>query len=451
MSVIDDFMSRYEREYDYYETAAQTAARLCELELEKNGIHSIVTYRAKRPDRLHSKLNHRVHEGHQYRDVDEIYSNIPDLAGVRIALYFPGDVGEVERILANLFSVSKVKRFPEESASNTSFPRRFAGYGATHYRVHLREDRLSVGETRFCKCLIEIQIASVLMHAWSEVEHDLVYKPLSGELTYDERSILDQLNGLVIAGEIALETLQRILKRRASEKGRSFRNHYELAAYLYDALSKKDPEGTKDQNLLLGRVDFLFALLKEAKLDMPEKLNNFVDRLDPADGDRFAVEQLIDMLLEADPSLNKSFVQLRSIYQAESPYSFKKKISAEEDNVRNFDIAGRFLITWSSFESAMVKIARLSPGQVKTIYPINGTVAKLMKDANIETMREFLQVQNLRNGIVHETLSPDKQTLTAAIVYLCSLLQDMFKGLDEPKKSIIQGALEHISTYWKSK
>ena len=45
------------------------------------------------------------------------------------------------------------------------------------------------------------------MHAWSEVEHDLVYKPLNGTLSEEELAILDELNGLVLAGEIALERL----------------------------------------------------------------------------------------------------------------------------------------------------------------------------------------------------------------------------------------------------
>jgi ppGpp synthetase/RelA/SpoT-type nucleotidyltranferase len=29
--------------------------------------------------------------------------------------------------------------------------------------------------------MVEIQVASVLMHAWAEVEHDLVYKPVDQE------------------------------------------------------------------------------------------------------------------------------------------------------------------------------------------------------------------------------------------------------------------------------
>jgi ppGpp synthetase/RelA/SpoT-type nucleotidyltranferase len=70
------------------------------------------------------------------------------------------------------------------------------------------------------------------MHAWAEVEHDLVYKPQEGELSGEELSILDELNGLVIAGEIALERLQRSGEARVAAADRRFENHYELAAHL---------------------------------------------------------------------------------------------------------------------------------------------------------------------------------------------------------------------------
>ncbi|WP_213202479.1 hypothetical protein [Erwinia rhapontici] len=41
----------------------------------------------------------------------------------------------------------------------------------------------------------------MLMHARSEVEHELVYKPFQGNLSREEHMILDEINGLVLAGE----------------------------------------------------------------------------------------------------------------------------------------------------------------------------------------------------------------------------------------------------------
>ena len=78
----------------------------------------------------------------------------------------------------------------------------------TRVRIQLKDNSLQDTQKRYVNSKTEIQVASVLMHAWSEVEHDLVYKPLNGTLSEEELAILDELNGLVLAGEIALERLQ---------------------------------------------------------------------------------------------------------------------------------------------------------------------------------------------------------------------------------------------------
>jgi ppGpp synthetase/RelA/SpoT-type nucleotidyltranferase len=111
--------------------------------------------------------------------------------------------------------------FPQESKAENKlkpeaaaqYKKRFSGYLPTHHRVYLREFSMNEAEKRYASALIEVQGASVLTHAWAEVEHELVYKPQQGSLSYDEYSILDQINGLVVAGELALEQLQRVGKQ----------------------------------------------------------------------------------------------------------------------------------------------------------------------------------------------------------------------------------------------
>ena len=88
------------------------------------------------------------------------------------------------------------------------------------------------------------------MHAWSEVEHDLVYKPLNGTLSEEELAILDELNGLVLAGEIALERLQ-IAGTARIVKEKLFNNQYDLASYLYDKYEDK----LKNKRQQLGKQE----------------------------------------------------------------------------------------------------------------------------------------------------------------------------------------------------
>lgn len=237
MTVIDTFLVQYSREYDYYRKAAQIREQRCSAELDQSGIRAIVSYRAKRPDRLKTKV-HQRNEEKKYRKLKNIYDDIVDLAGVRIALYFPGDLDEVERLIRGSFDVSKTKMFPDES-NEPSYEKRFSGYAARHYHVRLKSADLEGTDTRYASALVEVQVASVLVHAWAEVEHDLAYKPMSGDLSSEEYAILDELNGLVLAGEIALERLQKAGDLRLRLKEGKFRNHYELASYIFGKVSNE--------------------------------------------------------------------------------------------------------------------------------------------------------------------------------------------------------------------
>jgi ppGpp synthetase/RelA/SpoT-type nucleotidyltranferase len=136
----------------------------------------MVTSRAKAVGRLEAKVRQRD-ALKNYASVDDIYSDLVDLAGARVALYFPGERAQVDSMIKSLFLlVEPPKEFP--GASGPTYAKRFSGYWATHYRVQLREAPLSDAQKRYVEARVEIQVASVLMHAWAEVEHDLVYKPL---------------------------------------------------------------------------------------------------------------------------------------------------------------------------------------------------------------------------------------------------------------------------------
>jgi len=234
MTLTEEFLSHYKKQRDFYANAAKACAKECEAILIPSGIRAIVSNRAKRPDRLAKKIEER-RKRKRYKELQDIFEDIPDLAGVRIALYFPDDRKEVETLINSSFVVEKSKIFPEPrqlKKSGLPYANRFSGYGAQHYHVRLKN-------VEYEEARIEIQVASVLMHAWAEVGHDLLYKQLTGDPSLSERALLDQINGLVLAGEIALEQLQNAIKSRLSLEEHEFNNHFELAAYLYDELNKQ--------------------------------------------------------------------------------------------------------------------------------------------------------------------------------------------------------------------
>ena len=276
MKIIDGFIEQYRKEYDFYETASKLVAQQLEVALQKSGIRAIVTYRAKNPERLQVKLQQRNAEREvKYSCYEDIYSDICDLSGVRVALYFPKDRDKVESIIKELFQlISDPKVFPNESKAPT-YQKRFSGYWAKHYRVRLKDGNLIDSQKRYAQSKTEIQVASVLMHAWSEVEHDLVYKPLSGNLSDEELAILDELNGLVLAGEIALEQLQAAGASRVV-KDKVFNNQYELASFLYNKFQDKFEKGN---NIQLGNVELLFRLMDECNLKSSADLMHYLKNI----------------------------------------------------------------------------------------------------------------------------------------------------------------------------
>lgn len=178
MDFIDDFLAQYEREYDYYLAVARLCQQRCETMLARKGIRAIVTSRAKKYERLEQKVRQRTlkkKDGNKerYTCISDIYNDIVDLAGVRIALYFPGNVTEVDELIKSEFTLKEEPIiYPETDPAKLKmkkqlpYDKRFTGYGARHHRVFLKKE--NIVDPCYSKSCIEIQVASVLMHAWAE-------------------------------------------------------------------------------------------------------------------------------------------------------------------------------------------------------------------------------------------------------------------------------------------
>lgn len=375
---IDDFMVRYAKEFDFYENVARRARDLIDAELGKEGVKGAVTHRAKSIDRLEAKCRQRdARTGKAYGSVDAIFEDIVDLAGVRIALYFPSDGDIVASIISRIFDViGDPKVFPDVAKERPGDPR-FSGYAGKHFRVRFKDAALSSADKRYANAKIEIQIASVFMHGWSEVEHDLVYKPLDGGLSEEEYSLLDQLNGLAMSAEIALENLRKAMKRRVTERKREFGNHYELTTYLLDRLGISDRESITGAGL--GRMDQLFLFLGRLDLNRPMALDEYVDSLHDQFERRPLADQVIDELLRNDESRYGIYEQVRN-----------------RSEVVDSGILGNFMLSWIKLE----RLEReLHPGG-----PAIRSFGRQLERSGIldaDMAGEIGAIRNMRNRIVH--------------------------------------------------
>lgn len=277
MNLIDEFLLYYAKEFGFYHEAAHQAAMVCESVLQKNGIRANVTYRAKNIDSLREKLIRR-NETKSYTSQEDILADLVDLSGVRIAVYFPSDKEEIGRLICQEFITLKRRTFPNNDFGTVEekFARKnYTGYDAVHYRVRMDEARLDADYKKYSEARIEIQVASFLMHAWSEVEHELVYKPRIGNLTSDETAALDELNGLILDGEVIMEKLQNTFRTRLSKLEHQFNNHFELAALIREHLG----EDVMRVNTM-GRVDVLCRFLSHVGLDNPGGISKYMQILE---------------------------------------------------------------------------------------------------------------------------------------------------------------------------
>lgn len=265
--IIESFLKHYEQGYDFYYNLAKLAEEQCEKMLSKD-IRAIITSRAKKSKSLKEKIYQR-HKIKNYQSEQDIREDIVDLAGVRVALYFPADREKVDGFLRDIFHIVKEVSFPKSDKQNkeVSINNKFDGYHAEHYRVKLKEESLK--DSKYANHIIEIQVASILMHAWAEVNHDLAYKPSSGDLSRQELSILDGLNGLVLTGEVLLEQLQSAFQNRVAHQKEPFANQYEFAEFINQIL--RDLYNLDENiDLPMDEIDFLLTFLNEISLNSPD-------------------------------------------------------------------------------------------------------------------------------------------------------------------------------------
>jgi ppGpp synthetase/RelA/SpoT-type nucleotidyltranferase len=114
--VIDTFIARYVREYDFYDRAARLVKKRLEPSLKTVGVRCLVTSRTKDISRLEEKYRQRDRSRH-YTSADQILEDIADLAGVRVAPYFPAERHQVDSAINNLFRLFEPQRdFPNSES-----------------------------------------------------------------------------------------------------------------------------------------------------------------------------------------------------------------------------------------------------------------------------------------------------------------------------------------------
>ncbi|PRB02295.1 GTP pyrophosphokinase family protein [Microbacterium sp. MYb64] len=105
------------------------------------------------------------------------FGDLHDMLGLRVITYLASDVDTVVSVLRANFDIDEDRSLDKQTSLD---PDRF-GYLSNHLVATTSTARSTLAEwAPYRGIYFEIQIRSILQHAWAEIEHDLGYKSTSG-------------------------------------------------------------------------------------------------------------------------------------------------------------------------------------------------------------------------------------------------------------------------------
>eukprot|EP01041_Mallomonas_annulata_P040611 gene40611-64544_t len=145
---------RYLREFDRYSKMADTVYEKClEIVQKKLTVRATVQRRAKNPKSFMEKLKKNTIR-QRFHSVDDVFSGISDLAGVRIATYLESDRNTVVEEIRKEFS-GRAAGAPEIDVKDAEGVGRH--YKATHCQVFLLDDELAGANENLRGTTCEVQ------------------------------------------------------------------------------------------------------------------------------------------------------------------------------------------------------------------------------------------------------------------------------------------------------
>ena len=141
-------------------------------------------------------------------------NEITDLSGIRIITLFEKEIHQISDIIKELFKIDYEKS--EDKADLLDADK--MGYKSIHYIGELSEDKIvSTKLENYSGLKFEIQIRSILQHAWAEIEHDRNYK-FQGNLPKHLQRRFYALAGMLEIADREFNTLSEEVEKFRDKK-----------------------------------------------------------------------------------------------------------------------------------------------------------------------------------------------------------------------------------------
>jgi putative GTP pyrophosphokinase len=195
---------------------------------------------------------------------------VTDIVGIRVITHFEDEVDRIGSLIEREFAIDRVNSVDKRKALD---PDRF-GYLSLHYVCGLNNARLALSENKGCEDLkCEIQVRSILQHAWAEIEHDLGYKS-NNAVPAPIRRRFSRLAGMLEIADVEFSRLRKDLnsyEATVAERMETSRGPIEIDAVSLRLFIRRDPS--------LKRLDSQMARTMKAPLSGALDEHRFVDHL----------------------------------------------------------------------------------------------------------------------------------------------------------------------------
>lgn len=203
---VDEVADWYRAAEPRFKALADIVAATINSLLKEQGVaYLAVSARVKTLESILEKFSRKRYES---------YKDLTDFLGVRVIVYLDSEISMVCQLLEKAFqSYSELGVDKSEELAVDQI-----GYRSVHYICDLGSRRLELPELVQYKGLkFEVQIRTVLQHAWAEIEHDRSYK-FSGDLPQTIRRRLNLLAGTLELVDREFSTLARDLDEHVKQK-----------------------------------------------------------------------------------------------------------------------------------------------------------------------------------------------------------------------------------------
>lgn len=209
----DKALRQYRDKHGLYLELVERAVSVMKSALSAGGLKvQSVEGRAKAFESFTEKASKPSDEDPNKPKYTDPMSQITDLAGIRVIAFQPRVVDEICRLIHREFKVSEFQDKSEALINQGKF-----GYQSFHFLVMLTDARCKFSEyARFRNVTFEIQVRTVLQHAWAEMEHDIQYKNEAVIPTSIRRRFI-ALAGMLEMADREFESLQEADQRLREE------------------------------------------------------------------------------------------------------------------------------------------------------------------------------------------------------------------------------------------